>query len=283
VARFEKKDTEAKFWEITLKGRVVSQRTGKIRTMLPRVADGEIQHYDRVGRTADHEHPDDDSAEREYEQLVAAKRSEGFKLVAGTAPPGVIEMHVNADLEAAIRAAPDDLDAYLVYGDWLLAHGDLRGELVALQHRMQTQPDRELARRADQLVSGFLASWLGDIAGRALHRVKLSWRTGFVIAARIDGPANATEVALHTLVAEVLASPIARFVRELTLRGSPRDVADAIPEAAPPLLATLRLLYNITYYGAGSPEDRRRLEAHRHALAATGIRVEVGTYVPEDR
>ena len=42
----------------------------------------------------------------------------------------------NPELEAAILEAPDNVDAYLVYGDWLQAQGDPRGELMALQHTL---------------------------------------------------------------------------------------------------------------------------------------------------
>jgi hypothetical protein len=43
-------------------------------------------------------------------------------------------------------------------------------------------------------------------------------------------------------VTEVLASPITRFVRTLTLRGAPAAVIEAVPEAPPAHLAKLRLL-----------------------------------------
>jgi uncharacterized protein (TIGR02996 family) len=45
-----------------------------------------------------------------------------------------------ADLVAAIAADPDDESLRLVYADWLLAHGDRRGELMVLDHRERTTP-----------------------------------------------------------------------------------------------------------------------------------------------
>jgi uncharacterized protein (TIGR02996 family) len=39
---------------------------------------------------------------------------------------------VEADLLAAIAAAPEDLGPRLVYADWLLASGDERGELITI-------------------------------------------------------------------------------------------------------------------------------------------------------
>jgi uncharacterized protein (TIGR02996 family) len=41
-------------------------------------------------------------------------------------------------LLAAMRAAPDDARPRLVFADWLLARGDARGELIALDHRART-------------------------------------------------------------------------------------------------------------------------------------------------
>ena len=46
-------------------------------------------------------------------------------------------MSTNPALEAWIRAHPDDWDGWRVYADWLLEHGDIRGELVHLEHRLR--------------------------------------------------------------------------------------------------------------------------------------------------
>jgi uncharacterized protein (TIGR02996 family) len=47
---------------------------------------------------------------------------------------------VEADLLATIAADPDDEAPRLVYADWLIARGDRRGELIALDHRERTAP-----------------------------------------------------------------------------------------------------------------------------------------------
>ncbi len=44
------------------------------------------------------------------------------------------------DLLAAITADPDDEAPQLVIADWLLANGDLRGELIILDHHDRTSP-----------------------------------------------------------------------------------------------------------------------------------------------
>jgi uncharacterized protein (TIGR02996 family) len=254
VARYEKhgQGDEGKFWEITLKGRVVSTRTGKIgagitlRERWPGDRQKALQIYDRRGRTTDRQLPTTEEAKREYDRLVAAKVKDGFKLVEDVAPPSDIEMPRNLDLEAAIAANVDDPDAYLVYADWLIAQGDPRGELITTQHAMRGQQNpaefMTFKKREEALRTQHLASWLGPVAGLALHRIKIDWRTGFVHAVRIEGPSNTTEVSFAELVTEVLASPIARFVRTLTLRGAPPAVIEAVPETPPAHLAKLRLL-----------------------------------------
>jgi uncharacterized protein (TIGR02996 family) len=45
-----------------------------------------------------------------------------------------------AKLLAAIAADPGDESARLVYADWLIAHGDRRGELIVLDHLERTTP-----------------------------------------------------------------------------------------------------------------------------------------------
>jgi len=71
-----------------------------------------------------------------YKRTLAAKQATGYK-EADTRPA---VRAGNAELEAAITATPDDDHAYLVYGDWLQAHDDPRGELCALQAALARAP-----------------------------------------------------------------------------------------------------------------------------------------------
>lgn len=59
-------------------------------------------------------------------------------------------MDDEAKLLAAIAADPGDESARLVYADWLIAHGDRRGELIVLDHLERTTPGGIADR--DQLV-----------------------------------------------------------------------------------------------------------------------------------
>ena len=266
MARYEKSDGEGKFWEITQKGRVITTRAGKIGAGATRDQNGVLYLYDRRGRTTDREFPDEAAATRHYFKAVADKLKDGYRLVDGmdAAPIAAIEIHVNADLEAAIEAAPDDVASYLVYADWLIARGDPRGELITLQHGMRSQKDpakfMTFKKQEEALRNQHLRSWLGDIAGPSLHRLKIEWRWGFIERIRIDGPENPSEVALDELVEAVLACPLARVVRRLEICGKAGDVADAVPETPPATLAKLTL--HLDGWGVGKMrEERARIEA----------------------
>ncbi|HEX7701448.1 MAG TPA: TIGR02996 domain-containing protein [Kofleriaceae bacterium] len=54
---------------------------------------------------------------------------------------------MTSELESAILADPDDLATYLVYADWLQAHGYPRGELIVLVQAFWQRADRGDQRR----------------------------------------------------------------------------------------------------------------------------------------
>jgi uncharacterized protein (TIGR02996 family) len=62
-------------------------------------------------------------------------------------------------LRAAIWAAPDNVDVYRVYADWLLEQGDSLGEYMQLA--LLTAPAEEQKRRATALLKKHRAAWLG--------------------------------------------------------------------------------------------------------------------------
>ena len=136
-------------------------------------------------------------------------------------------------LELALRAtfSRDDL---AVYADLLLAEGDPRGELIALD--LDPQPSAAWHERRRTVMRG----WLGErLVGPALHRVKL----GFLETTEdLDGLA-------------LLASPAGAFVRSFTARGETRTVRTAIAKlvAAPrPWLAKLAIHMHATTEGLGA-------------------------------
>lgn len=52
----------------------------------------------------------------------------------------------DADFLAAIRARPADEAPRLVYADWLMSRGDVRGELIALDERVRSRVDMTVAQ-----------------------------------------------------------------------------------------------------------------------------------------
>lgn len=88
----------------------------------------------------------------------------------------------NADLEAAIVADPEDEGPYLVYADWLQSHGDPRGELIVVQHALETARGQAWAKlriRERELLAKYRDALLGPAA---LHHDArhFDWRRGFV-------------------------------------------------------------------------------------------------------
>jgi uncharacterized protein (TIGR02996 family) len=83
----------------------------------------------------------------------------------------------------AIVAAPKKDDARLVYADWLIEQGDARGELIALQVRMEKlkDPERGMLLQRSQRIARVNPTVLGP-----LHGEMITWSRGFVVAARLS-------------------------------------------------------------------------------------------------
>ena len=127
-------------------------------------------------------------------------------------------MELPLELEEAIRAAPDDREAYLVAADWLQDRGALQGEIAG-------EDDRE---RAIALLPP---------AMRGESPFTIEWRWGFVRGVLLAGNEP-------RLLGELLASPIARFVQKLVVQDASARVVEAIFAAAedPRVLRCLRTL-----------------------------------------
>ena len=123
----------------------------------------------------------------------------------------------NAELEAAILEAPESADAYLVYGDWLLEHGDPLGELVTVQATLakleqragHAKEKRGLGKR-ERALRAEAEARLGPLAA-----YEHTWSFGFLESLILPRPtANEYE--------SILAAPAARFLRELDIENLPR-------------------------------------------------------------
>jgi len=141
-------------------------------------------------------------------------------------------MMLPAELEAAIRAAPDDRAGYLVAADWLSSEGDPQGELIALS----------LAARSDEVGARMVQLQRElepvDTSGE-WNPVSIEWRWGFVVGVAISSSRGREE---PELLRTILRAPVARFLRKLVLHdvASERFVAALADE--PGALASLRTL-----------------------------------------
>ncbi len=136
------------------------------------------------------------------------------------------------ELRAAILESPDDHVTRMVYADWLLEQGNLRGELIALQCAQPTEDEGgELRRRALWQHCG--ARWLAeDLGSSGIDPRRVEYRAGFIYSVQVPaaelvgavGPVLAQHP-IHTLrlgaraheLAAVADSPVLRTVRRLEL------------------------------------------------------------------
>jgi uncharacterized protein (TIGR02996 family) len=180
----------------------------------------------------------------------------------------------NLELEAAIVAKPHDLAVYVVYADWLTEQGDPRGELIRLQAERIPKYTEHMARM-NALRDAHLASWLGDLAGKALHRLHFLWSLGFFSTASVRPPKNATDAPSKDVVAAVLACPLALVLKELTIYGRVREIVDATPAVLPATIQSLQLFYDPRYEGS-----ERELEPLREKFTKYRRTVNIKPYVP---
>tara|TARA_R110002096_G_scaffold42143_3_gene113531 strand:- start:9799 stop:11220 length:1422 start_codon:yes stop_codon:yes gene_type:complete len=145
MPRYEFCDEKSKkFWEIIRSGNEVTACWGRIGT---------------DGQTKTKSFDDEAAASKDYEKQIAGKAKKGYALAEGgddeAAAAAVTQGVSNPDLEAVIRAAPDDSDGYLVYGDWLQSEGEALGELVPIQHALASNPgDKKLRDSERALLTG---------------------------------------------------------------------------------------------------------------------------------
>jgi hypothetical protein len=129
------------------------------------------------------------------------------------------------ELEASLRARWDR-DVLAVYADELQAHGELRGELIAIDLRIEdVGPEPELVARRKEL----LAQWLATLPpGKVTH--------GFVdVDASGANPLEQVQAAL--------ASPAAVYIRTVLIAGPASAIGPALRHlAANPRPGLVRLV-----------------------------------------
>ncbi|MEJ7596713.1 MAG: TIGR02996 domain-containing protein [Kofleriaceae bacterium] len=87
-----------------------------------------------------------DKAKARFDQLVADKRAEGYRVLGEIDPPQVAVAR-NEELEAAIREDRDDPAPYLVYADWLQGQGSPIGEMLVYAQRKKPKQALAIAHK----------------------------------------------------------------------------------------------------------------------------------------
>jgi uncharacterized protein (TIGR02996 family) len=187
------------------------------------------------------DHKNADVARDIAERLVNAATKRGLQLASETLPIAgtALETTSNPELAAMCHAAPDDPAPWAVYADWLIAHGDARGELAALTVANEGT-ERSIALR-HALFGG--SSQLAD-------RVAITdYRFGFPTEIAVHGQSGED---LARMVAGVLALPLFELLSSLRITmtsGHASDIAgivDAIADSQH--AATLRDLDMLALY-----------------------------------
>ena len=184
--------------EIELEGKTVLMRSGP--------ADGDLrEEIRRFG--------DERLAQWEADKLGAQRLADGFELVQRT--DSGPELSSRPFVEA-VRKDPDDVDNYLVYGDWLQSRGDPRGELITVQHALgdPTLGDlhrRELRRQEAALLArhrrrlwGVLGEQVIDVDTQvwAADLFEIEWHMGFVRSAALVLDRDLEQVDFARLMAD---------------------------------------------------------------------------------
>jgi len=126
-------------------------------------------------------------------------------------------------LVAEIAADPEAQAPYIVYGDWLAARGDPRGELVTIGHALAKNPHHKAMLEAHRAhLAAHAERLLGPLASCEDLVTEHDWYMGFLRACRVaytldrynDGPQIAIEDVIRWLVD---APGPARFLQKLTV------------------------------------------------------------------
>jgi uncharacterized protein (TIGR02996 family) len=98
------------------------------------------------------------------------------------------------DLLAVIAADLQNREGWALYADWLQQHGDVRGELIALDLALEADNRTELRAARDELLRTHGAALLGDTFSRfhADGYGEIRWQRGFVVEIGYGGSMRLT-------------------------------------------------------------------------------------------
>lgn len=115
-----------------------------------------------------------------------------------------------AALEAHLRSQPEDWASWLVYGDHLTGQGDVRGELIRLEHQHARTQQGDAEVRA--FITQHLPAW-STLAPKG-NTVRLQWEHGFIVGLELGFTDE-----LAASLTSFLSSPESRLLRTLAITG----------------------------------------------------------------
>jgi uncharacterized protein (TIGR02996 family) len=220
MRRFEFKDAKShKFWEIEIDGDAYTVRYGKFGT------DGQVQTKTFAST---------DKAEAAAEKIIAEKVKKGYQEVkadaatqakakAKTTPVGAR----NLELEAAIADAPDDLDAWQVYADWLQSQGDVWGERVSLalqrdkaKGAAKTKLNKQIAEYDETHAEALYGKTLAELLGKPEFEqvASLTAPYGLFLTVKVKSPQYDWKgLAPNTVLAAIVKSTAARLLHSISI------------------------------------------------------------------
>ena len=285
-----KEGSSNKFWEITLSGNSFTTRWGKIGTK---------------GQEKTQSFSNPIEAKREYEKLVNEKTKKGYELVDDKGGPTEDEeggdssnmAKRNPELEEAIEKAPDNVEAYLVYGDWLQSQGDPRGELIAIQcaaHQAEGEEAKKLKSKATALIRKYKEYLLGsEFVEKEDNEFEVEWQFGFIKSARLAAGDYDSDFDIAEGLKQLLVLPSARFLRKLTFgmasfdgENSYDNLMDALADVRCPTLQELFIgdfeypdETEISWTQLGNIEPVYKAFPHLRSLKVRGGQLETGKHI----
>jgi uncharacterized protein (TIGR02996 family) len=186
------------FWEIALEAGALQMRHGLVGT---------------AGKYEAEMCASIEAAAIEYERRVVGKLEEGYRECADRR----LDVRTKA-LEQAIEADLDDVDAFLVYADWIQTLGDPRGGLIVAQ----AGGDRSAAQA---YLADRAALFLGPLAEHTGYDgalLDLAWHCGFIRRAKLTAR-NLWQAAPEKVFEQLLEHSSTRWLTELAIDVSDRQ------------------------------------------------------------
>jgi uncharacterized protein (TIGR02996 family) len=256
-------------------------------------------------------------AEAEANKKVAEKTKKGYAEVEVDAPAGGATSKPGANkdgprnpgLEQAIYDAPEDLGAWQVYADWLLAEGDPWGERLSLglahaaakgaaKTKLQKAIDKLDEQHRETVLSKGLAKLMK--AEDFEQVTTLEWKYGFVVGVRVAAPEFEWEGSgPDTILRALIKSPVARFLQSIRIGlivwqgdddGFDKGI-DAVSKSGP--LPSVRELFvgdfefgdetEISWTDAGSVEPALLVMPNLRSLHVRGGGIDLGKVLEHDK